>query len=668
MINFKKKRIHGIQLFAVWIMVMIGCVFYNADCYVVNAKEAFDEEYVTSDSWITPAVIHEEEDVPVIVKRGASASSFDARNNGWITPVKNQGNYETCWSFASAAVIEANLIKNGLAGSDIDISENAIAYFFYNRQVDSLGYTKGDYNMIARSGYNYLTAAGTLQGTGIALTSGVGILTEQQSPYLTTPAASLCYSGDYVVKKMFMYNYNRSSLDSSIDKIKNAILDHGAVATGMYYNKVYYDSDKASYYCPLSGGNHAVTIVGWDDNYSKNNFVRKPDRDGAWIVKNSYGTSFGDKGYMYISYADKSITELMSFEMTTKASAYDNYYQHDGTGNPGFAYNSASHYANVFKAKGAGKNNEELKAISLYTTSVGTKYEVQIYTGLTSKSKPTGGTKAFSSNIKGTLSDAGYQMIELPEPVSLTAGENFSVVVRLTTASGNNAYMGVDTSYYNSNNDWIRFISSVGKNQSFIKVNGKWYDMGSKLNANVRIRAFTDVTSVKSNFHLNTNSLGVSKGDTQTLALKAAPYVHRKVTWKSSNSSIASVGVTGKVKGKKYGSATISGTFMNGSGKKTLKCKVTVGPSRMKGFSVSAFGDVKVSWTKNASAAGYEVYYAAATDGKFVKFATINKASKTSCSKTIAPGTYYVKMRPYRKSGKKKLYGSFTAAKEVTVQ
>lgn len=668
MINYKGKTIHNILLFSVWIMVMIGCVFYNTNCFVVYANGSYEEEYVTSDNWITPSVIHEDEDIPIIAKRGASASSFDARSNGWITPVKDQGNYETCWSFASAAVIEANLIKNGLAGADIDISENAIAYFFYNTQTDSLGYTNGDYNMIAKAGYNYLTASGTLEGTGIVLTTGAGVLTEQQSPYLTTPAPGLCYSGDYVVKNMYLYNYNTSNINNSVDKIKNAILEHGAVASGIYFNRAYYDSSEASYYSPISGGNHAITIVGWDDNYSRNNFVRKPDCDGAWIIKNSYGTSFGDEGYMYVSFADKSLSGLMSFEMTTRASKHNNYYQHDGTGNPAYAYNSASHYANVFKAKGAGSNNEELKAVSIYTTSVGVKYEIQVYTGLTSKSKPTAGTKAFSTNVKGTLTDAGYQLIELPEPVSLTAGEYFSVVVRLTTSNGNNAYMGVDSSYFNPSNDWIRFIASVGKNQSFIKVNGKWHDMGSELKANARIRAYTDVTSVKSNFHLNTNSLGVSKGDTQTLVLKAAPYVHRKVTWKSSNSKIASVGVTGKVKGKKYGSTTVSGTFMNGSGKKTLKCKVTVGPSRMKGFRVSASQDVKVSWAKNTSAAGYEVYYASVEDGKYTKFATINKASKTSCSKTLAPGTYYVKMRPYRKSGKKKLYGSYTAAKEVTVQ
>ena len=653
---------------ALMILLVFSITVCDHSMLTVSAKTNNVETYITSHSWVSPGVIHEEDnDSPVIRRGDVLAPVYDSRNNGWITSVKDQGNYETCWSFATAATIEANLIKNGLAGPDIDISENSIAYFFYNRQTDRLGYTKGDYNMIARNGYNYLTASGTLQGTGIALTTGAGIHTEIQSPYLTTPSSDICYAGDYVVRNMYLYNYNTSNLQNTVQRIKQAVVDHGAVATGIYFADSYYNKEKGAYYCSIKSGNHAVTIVGWDDSYSKENFKVKPNGDGAWIVKNSYGTSFGDNGYMYISYEDKSLSELMSFEMTTRALEYDNNYQHDGSGNPAYAYNSAEWYANVFKAKGAGKNNEELKAISVYTTSIGTQYEVQVYTGLSSASKPTGGTKAFTSSVKGYLSDAGYQMIELPEPVSLTAGEYFSVLVKLKTASGANAYVGVDTSYFDAANDWIRFIANVGKNQSFIKVNGKWYDMGKKLKANVRIKAYTDVTSVKSNFHLNTKNLGVSRGDTQTLSLLAAEHVHRKVTWKTSNSRIASVSVNGKVKGKKYGTTTVSGTFINSSGKKTLKCKVTVGPARMKGFSVSASDKVKVSWKKNSQASGYEVYYASAADGKYTKMASIGSNGKTSCSKALGSGTYYVKMRPYMKSGKKKLYGSYTAAKEVIV-
>lgn len=666
-VEMRRGRIDYIIAVAMLIMAIVAGGFLSADNAVVSASSLSSEQYVTSDNWIAPAVIHDDEEVPDISKLGAFETAFDSRRQAWITKVKDQGKYETCWSFASAAVIEANLIKNGLADSNIDISENSIAYFFYNRQTDSLGYTKGDHNMIARAGYDYLTASGTLQGTGIALATGAGINTESQSPYGSTPAASLCYQGDYAVKTMYLYNYNTTNLDNSIDKIKDAVKTHGAVAAGMYFDKNYFKDSKASYYSPVKNANHAITIVGWDDNYSKDNFEKTPSRNGAWIVKNSYGTSFGDKGYMYISYADKSLSEMMSFEMSTKSAMYNNCYQHDGTGNPAYAYNSATHYANVFKAKGAGSYNEELKAVSIYTTSVGTNYEIQVYTGLTSASKPTAGTKAFSASIKGTLSDAGYQMIELPEPVSLTAGENFSIVVRLTTNGGANAYMGVDTSYLNPKNDWIRFIANVAKNQSFIKVNGKWYDMGTKLKANARIKAFTDATQTKSNFHLSASSLGVSKGDSLTVKLLASEHVHRKVTWKSTNSKVASVSTGGRIKGKKYGRATITGTFVNGAKKKSLKCKVTVGPTRIKGFNVSVQGPVNVKWNKNSSASGYEVSFATAPDGKYSKFATVSGKSKTSCYKVLLPGTYYVKMRAYRKSGKKKLYGSYTAVKEVVV-
>ena len=637
---------------------------------VVNADGS--EEFVTSKSWITPAVIHdsdEEDDGQnnTLIKRGSTLpAKFDSREQGWVTPVKDQGEYETCWSFATASIIESNLIKNGLAGSDINISENSIAYFFYNRQVEKLGYTKGDYNKIARTGYNYLSASGTLQGTGIALTTGAGINTEAQSPYLTTPTASLSYTGDYVVKNLYLYNYNVTRLEKSVTTIKQAVMDHGSVACGIYMAAAYLNKDTGSYYCPIKNGNHAITIVGWDDSYSKNNFVRNPGVDGAWIVKNSYGSGVFDNGYNYVSYADKSLMEFMAVEMAARSSFYDNNYQHDGTGCPAYAYNKGSWYANVFKAKGAGKNNEELKAVGLYTTSVGTRYEIQVYTGLTSAGKPTSGTKAFSSNVKGTLSDAGFQMIELPKPVSLTAGEYFSVAIKLTTLSGTNAYMGVDSSYYDSGNDWIRFIAATGKNQSFVKISGKWYDMGTNLKANTRIKAYTDVTSVKSNFHLSETTLGVSKGDTQKLSLLTAPNVHRKVTWKSAKSSIAKVNTKGGVKGKKFGTTTVSATFVAGAKKKTLKCKITVGPARMKGFSVTENGAVKVSWKKNSQATGYEVVYSTSSQGKFSKLADVKK-SKTSVSKQLPSGTYYVKMRPYKKSGKKKLYGSYTAAKEVVV-
>lgn len=657
-------------------MALVLTASVAPDSTKLSAYAKTENGITTSDYWIKPAVIHEQENQPLITTYGAATDPvYDGRKSGMVTSVKNQGNHATCWAFSLVSIMETNLIKNGLATSSIDLSENGVAYFFYNRQVDKLGYTAGDYNTI--TGCDYLDAAGTLQGTCVELTTGMGVLTEAQSPYLSTPTPDLCYAGDYVVKDVYMYDYSVDQLDTSVARIKQAITDHGAVACGMAFSNTYLNKKNGAYYVPIKAANHAVTIVGWDDNYSSSNFLNNPGRNGAWIVKNSYGTSVGDKGYIYVSYADKSLAEFVALEMTTKAAMYNNYYQHDGTGNSAYAYNSAEWYANVFKAKGAGEFNEELRAFGVFTTSVNANYEVQVYTGLTSASKPTSGTKAFATSVKGNFGDAGFHIVEFPEPVSLTAGENFAVLVKLTNPSGGYAYMGVDTTYVQapgSNNSSVSkgtvgYISSTAKNQTFIKVGGKWYDMGThpRLKANARIKAYTNVTDVRSAFHLSTNNLSVSKGAKSKISLLAAPYVHRKVTWKSKNKKVATVNTKGEVKGRAYGSTIITGTFVAGDKKKTIKCKLTVGPAKIKGFKVSVGKKVKASWKKCSNAAGYEVYYGYTPDGKFKKFATVNSQSKTSCSKALPSGVYYIRMRGFRKSGKKKLYGSYTGIKEVIV-
>lgn len=629
---------------------------------MTQVQAAKENEFVVSTHWLPAAEIHDGGDNASITKRGAVyPARYDARDNGWVTSVKNQGNYESCWSFSSLAAIETNLIKNGRADASLDLSENQFAYFFYNRQPDKLGYTVGDYNTTSRG--NYLSAGGTLQGTGLALATWAGVTTEARSPYMTIPDASLCYAADYSVRNVYLYNYSITNLAGSVSTIKQAILDHGAVACGINMIAQYYNPTNYSYNCQTAGGNHAIAIVGWDDSYSKDNFNTKPASDGAWIVKNSYGPEFGDQGYFYVSYADRTLTEFIAFEAVTAAEQYDNNYQYDGTANPAYSYNKGEWYANVFQAKGANGFNEELKAVGVYTLTTNCNYEVEVYTGLTDASKPTSGTKVYDVPVTGTLTDAGYQTITLPSAVSLTAGESFAVLVRLKDSYGANAYIGADSTYQN---DWITFIANVSDNQSFVLVNNKWYDFGKEARANVRIKAYTDVTSEKSAFTLSDKKLGISKGTTAKLALQVSPNVYRNVKWKSSNKKVATVNGNGKVKAKSYGSATISATFMAGGNKKTLKCKVTVGPSKVKSVRVSSGKKkVKIRWKKTSGSNGYEVYYAITRDGSYKKLAA---TTATSCTKKMKKGTYYVKVRSYKTSGSKKLYGSFSGIKEVTIR
>lgn len=645
-------------------------------------------EFTVSENWLQPAEIHGSETVEPssLMRRGASFSAkYDPRDiGGMISGIRDQGDNDTCWAFSLIAAMESNLIKKGYADASIDLSENQFAYFFYNRQNDKLGFTSGDYNSGRRS---WNTNGGTLVGAGLAITTWAGATTESRSPYVSTPDKSLCYAHEYSAANVIFYNYNIKSLSASVNRIKQAVMDYGAVATGINIDADGCDVESGACYYNEEAGNHAVTIVGWDDNYSKDNFKvlksgkkKRPDNDGAWIAKNSWGVGFGDNGYIYISYEDASLAEMLSVDTVPISEQYDSNYQHDGTANPTMSVGlpNGSSYANVFKAKSSSDYVEELKAVGICTYSTNVRYEVQIYTGLSSTSKPTSGKKAFSSAVTGVLANAGYQTIELPKAVGLVPGENFSIVVKLANSTGA-PYIALDTSGMGQDAQglpWISFTAKVSKGQSFVYYKKKWMDLknltdrnGRSMPSNLRIKAYTDLTQTKASFKLSDSSTGVSKGGKISLSLKMTPAnIYRSVTWKSSNKKVATVSSTGKVTGKSYGTATISASFMKGGKKKTLKCKLTVGPSKPQKFGVSAgTGQITVKWKKSSGAKGYEVWYAASKDGKYTKLAAV-KGGKSKVTKKLNSGTYYVKMRAYRLSGKKKLYGSYTTAKQVTVQ
>jgi hypothetical protein len=234
------------------------------------------------------------------------------------------------------------------------------------------------------------------------------------------------------VQEVLIIPNRTGALDN--ENIKQAVMTYGALYTAIYWGDLYYNSTyKTYYYNGKSSSNHAVAIVGWDDNFDRYKFNSPPAGNGAFIMKNSWGTSFGENGYFYISYYDKKVgaVENYMFSDAEPSTDYTTIYQYDPLGwtiSLGYGSNTGW-FANIFTAAAS----EQLSAVGFHTASPNSAYEAYIYGNVTSS--PTAGSLVASKT--GIIPSPGYHTIVLDSPVSVTAGEEFSVVVKLTTPGYN---------------------------------------------------------------------------------------------------------------------------------------------------------------------------------------------------------------------------------------
>jgi C1A family cysteine protease len=380
----------------------------------------------------------------------AAPSSYDLRTvTNKLPPVRNQGSCGDCWTFATYGSLESWLRP---AETTWDFAEM---------------------DLNCSHGYDWSPCIGGNRDMATAfLSRWEGPVLETCYPHGTTCAGSRpnCTKQKRVLDVIYLPD-RASSSDN--ENLKNAVMNYGAVYTTMYWGDPYYRAaNTAYYYAGGSTGNHSVCIVGWDDNYDRTRFNSpNPPANGAFIIRNSWGSGWGAGGYFYISYYDSRIgIENGVFMNAQSTTNYTRLYQYDPYGwISGFGYSgtSTAWAANIFTAIAS----EHVRAVAFYTPAFYSAYQIYVYTGCSAGS-PRSGTLA--CNRSGTFANMGYHTLTLPSPAAVTGGQRFSIVLRLETPGYDYPIM--------TEGPWPGYCSAASANpgESYVSFAGtSWNDLTS---------------------------------------------------------------------------------------------------------------------------------------------------------------------------------------------
>jgi len=424
--------------------------------------------------------------------RGSLPSSYDLREYGLVDSVVNQGDLGVCWAIAANSSA-AGSIRDQFP--QLTLSPMHTAWFCYH------GNEEEEYAPLSDP---YLTGGNDARAVG-TLAAWKGPVTNDKAPLLTNERPhldeSLRYAADFHLQDAYYMptgSYSGPGTDNHVpDSItKQLIMTVGPVSTNYYSHglSTYNPSTHAVYNNVVRASDHAVLIVGWDDNYPKENFVagNQPEHDGAWLVRNSWGNSWGDDGYFWLSYEDQTIACGNAY-LLEEANNYAHNYQYDTVG---WSYSIATDpnnptsgtAANIFTAE----SDEQLEAVSFYTTDAGARYHISVYTGV-EDGQPTSGTCALAEQ-SGRETYAGYHTIELDEPVALKTGEQFSIVVTFENP-GYTLPVPIEWCPMPSDNYVPVYMGDGG--ESYIYTQNGWQDVAGPTDnhyyiTNVCIKGFTN--------------------------------------------------------------------------------------------------------------------------------------------------------------------------------
>lgn len=391
-------------------------------------------------------------------ERIINLSRFDPRDE--LTPVKDQGDTNLCWAYSAINASEASILKNKIGNKDsLRLNLKALAYRKYVRKADPLGNTANYY----KNADDWTARPGHIEQTTALLSMWQGPIGGDK------PAADVWENSLYRFESANLISSGKDG-EARIMEIKRAIAEYGAVTASCYYDggsKQYYNDAGVK-----NGVPHAITLVGWDDDIDKSLFSPgQVTRNGGWLVKNSYS----DNGYFWLTYESKiATTTAWTFTYAPK-DGYDYNYYYDNN-EDSFGLLKLKQFANVYEAKkGTDEKEEYVEAVNVGFVGNDVNVKIKVYTNLSGWGQTSVEKGALAAEKAQTFKYGGYNTIKLDNPVKVSVGTYFSIVVEVSNPEGN-AYVSV--------------VQSGAKKPSFRKTSDG-YDYISNGGCIARIKAYT---------------------------------------------------------------------------------------------------------------------------------------------------------------------------------
>lgn len=412
---------------------------------------------------------------------------YDLREEGCITSVKSQVG-GTCWAYGHIGAIESNMIRKGMADPSLDLSEAHMIWFGRGQggPADPSSPLYGD-------GVNLGTDA-YLQGGGLYWVTGPllaweGVVYESDAPAhqdMLPMDESLRFNSVAHLQNMRKFSKNDTFI------IKQNLMEKGAMAFSYFipsdiecmspqcgfYQTLYVPGDPER--SKVKGGGHTVTLVGWDDNYPKENFNEAPPGNGAWILRNTWGenASRTEKGFFYMSYYEPGIADISLLDMEP-ADNYSGIYQYDGDSDRSYSTGHGSDYgflqANVYTAR----KDESITAVGFYINNYDVPYEAEIYALNPDFADPRDGT--LLTSVSGTADYIGYYTIPLAPGCGVREGQVFSVVIKTAPCAHTTCHF--DRHCYAPRTSFYTIYNADGEEP--------WKDCYDDGRGNVNVKAYT---------------------------------------------------------------------------------------------------------------------------------------------------------------------------------